>query len=479
MNTLAAFSVKLLGTYGLRRVFLSAEDIFSPGELGASAPECVYFSTPQAAACAAGGCAQVRQQLAAVITQNAVPAEILRVQKEQCIPVIYIAKTPAEDTQSLKFHQTLATPLALGNLLEEAVFHAVTGRNGPVWLHVPLEIFSAPPLEEATPTRTYEFVRPTAYKQQLTPLLRELSCAKHPLVLASSAVRAARAEHELEDMQKHLRLPVLLTRSAIDLLPSSSPYYAGRIDAPQARQTLLLADFILCLGGCKQEIRRLKTLNPSAFLAAVDIDETLSDLPYTLFLHADLRDFLIDLYTQGPAPVPNAGWIYMRQLWNGQPAPASNADAAGLTRPAVIRTLTRLLAPNTLLCAHHSWADTLELAAQTKEGQRFIFHHAGNTIQMAAGACLCNYRRKTICLEEGYLSPEVLQHALHTLKRLNLPVKCFLAAKAPLSAYEPLQKKRIKTLFIQRAEELESTLTTALQTPGPVVCLLNIEKDAL
>lgn len=468
MNTLSGFTVKLLQAQGIRPVFMT-EGARTPlaDALRQSALETAQFPDELRAAHAAAGYTQMRQQPAAVWTEETADfLDVLSLQTVQHRPLLYLSANPSPPTAALKFSARLTRPEELQPLWEQALFHACTGAPGPAWLCLPPEMHTH--THVCAPSHTHEYLRPTAYRQAFPDLLTRLGQAKRPLILAGNAVHLARAEHEFKDMLKTLRLPVVTTPNALDLISSRNPYFAGRAGEPKGDAALAQADFILCLGACTRSVRAARAANPQAYWAVTDIRPQAA-APDGVFLHADLRDFLILLYTHGPAPVPCAGWLYMRSLWQSP----QTAAAASLSHESFVHALTRRLAAGAVVCAEETaWGGPLRRRAVTQEGQRFILHRGEGACAAAVGASLANYRRKTLCLENA---PYFTFQDLQTLKRLHLPVKLFVPRQGLAGGLET--NSLLKTFVISSPDRLEDVLDAVLQTPGPVLCILDFDEE--
>ncbi len=120
--------------------------------------------------------------------------------------------------------------------LEKAWHYATTGRPGPCWLDFPMNIQSA--MVEEDDLRHYvpepelpvlggAALKGEALAAAVSSSLAELSSAKRPLLWLGVGIRMAGAAQEIAQLVDTLGIPVLLTWSAIDLLPSGHPLVMG------------------------------------------------------------------------------------------------------------------------------------------------------------------------------------------------------------------------------------------------------------
>ena len=128
-----------------------------------------------------------------------------------------------------KYAVTIREPLEIRRELEKAVLLARSGRGGPVWLDVPLDVQGAPVDPATLPgydQPTSPPAAPTA--AQLEQLLELLRAAKRPLLLAGHGVRLAGAATGFRQLAEQLGVPVVTTWNALDLFPYDHPLLVGR-----------------------------------------------------------------------------------------------------------------------------------------------------------------------------------------------------------------------------------------------------------
>ncbi len=187
--------------------------------------------------------------------------------------------------------------------LERAVFEATTGRPGPVWLDIPMDIQSA----EIEPSQLEGFRKPQKgfdsfslefHIDELAALIRD---SVRPLVIAGQGVRQAQAVDDLVLFLNQSEIPFGLTRLSQDMIPRSHPTnlgHLGRRGAPSSKSILGKADLVLALGArlaTQLAGQNLSHFAPSAKVVMVDIDE--GELEkfgerLSLAINADVKQFL-------------------------------------------------------------------------------------------------------------------------------------------------------------------------------------------
>ena len=179
-----------------------------------------------------------------------------------------------------KYARLIRTPQDLVEALPEAYRQAVTGRPGPVWLDIPLDIQSS--VEEINiPDVVIEPLSnsSSALLQLCTTIIEKLMQAKRPLILGGTGIRLANATEKLLGLVEGAGIP-LATAWTHDLIASDHPLFAGRpgtIGTRAGNFCLQSADFVLVIGSrlnIRQTSYNWNTFAKNAFVVHVDIDPT-------------------------------------------------------------------------------------------------------------------------------------------------------------------------------------------------------------
>ena len=127
-----------------------------------------------------------------------------------------------------KYFVTVDDPSKILFYLQKAYHAATTGRPGPVWLEVPIDIqrMDVPEriLQEFLPEEEpyYEI------SESIQKTIKLLESAKRPLFILGQGVRLSKAIPEMKKTLEKLRIPVLTTRLGIDIIESDNELYVGR-----------------------------------------------------------------------------------------------------------------------------------------------------------------------------------------------------------------------------------------------------------
>lgn len=137
-----------------------------------------------------------------------------------------------------------------GAVLEELIEVATSGRPGPVFLEVPLDVQSsaAGPSQPATNQRGPS---PQTSDFEGTQLAAALLRSTRPLIIAGHGVRASFAVQEFRETIRALGVPVVSTQVAKDLLSYADPLFVGHVGLRGDRPgniAVAEADFVLTIG---------------------------------------------------------------------------------------------------------------------------------------------------------------------------------------------------------------------------------------
>src|SRR5579863_2821981 len=127
-------------------------------------------------------------------------------------------------TPITKYAVTVLEPSDIRYHMEKAIYLAGTGRPGPVWVDIPLDV-QASPIDDPATLRAFhpEELAPSAatritpenLKTEVSRIIQALNQSERPMLLIGNGVRLSRAEAELENLKRELNIPVEVTWLAI------------------------------------------------------------------------------------------------------------------------------------------------------------------------------------------------------------------------------------------------------------------------
>jgi len=420
-----------------------------------------------------------------------------------------------EDPQSLRYH------------LEKATHLARTGRPGPVWIDIPIDV-QAMPVEPDT-MRGFdpaEFTQEseTDWVTQLREVMDRLSRAERPFIFAGNGVRVSRGAAAFEKLVRLLNVPVGLTWMAMDLLDDDDPLFVGRpgtVASRGANFALQNADLVLVIGARLDP--PLMGWDPrqfarGAYKAVVDIDpaelrklEGVIDNP----ICADARSFVEAILQQGSS-VPRKDrsfWLKRCHDWKARyPIVLPEHRSPGLVSVYhLAEVIGEEAGPDDRIVSGSagSGIEIFLLAYRARKGRR-VFHTAGlgamgSAVPASIGVCLGSGGKKTICVEgDGGFQLNIQE--LATVAQLKLPIKFFVLNNNGYASIRATQKTffggpnigcdantgisfpdfgkvarayGLKTTIIEDQSDLRTTVRRVLRSRGPVVCDVRVRPEEI
>lgn len=154
-----------------------------------------------------------------------------------------------------KYCKTIMDASEIIKAMDEAYKAAMSGRKGPVWIDVPVDIQNRQIPEEAfnTISKVDEAKQEVSsvFSVDYDVVIDSLKKAKKPLILAGYGVRSAQAVDELEYFSGKYQIPIVTSRGGIDVIASDNHLYIGRPGGYGDRAShfaLQECDFLLILG---------------------------------------------------------------------------------------------------------------------------------------------------------------------------------------------------------------------------------------
>ncbi len=345
--------------------------------------------------------------------------------------------------------------------VERALHLARTGRPGPVWLDVPVDVQGA-----LVQSESLAHYRPEQdalrYDSELPSsvdaLFERLSAARRPVIIPGSGVRLSGAYEDFLRVIAGLGIPVTTAFNAHDLLPFDHPLYVGRPGTVGDRPgnfAVQNADFVLVLG-CRLNIRQIgyawKTFARHATIAMVDVDAaelrkpTLSvDLP----IHAHLADFFREVERRLPlAPNPAHAeylrWCRERLARYPVVLPSYEQAPAPVNPYVFAKRLFERLPEDAITVTANGTACVTTFQAAVLRGRQRLFSDSGSApmgfdLPAALGAAMAAPGRRIACLAgDGSIMMNLQE--LATIAGRQLPISIFLLDNAGYHSIRQTQK---------------------------------------
>jgi acetolactate synthase-1/2/3 large subunit len=356
--------------------------------------------------------------------------------------------------------------------LDQALYLATSGRPGPVWLDIPIDVQSA----SLDPETLRRFMSPDKQlgvpdAAQIATIVKLLSNASRPVILAGTGVRIAKAVAEFEAVIRRLGIPVT-TAWTHDLIASDDPLFCGRpgtIGTRAGNFTVQNADLLLILGS-RLNIRQISynwaAFAPNAFKIQVDIDEAEFAKPTVrpdMNVTADLKHFLAALneplqkWHSPPAHVKWLAWCRERvaRYPSVSPKQREPSEQGDKLNPYhfIERLFTQLDGDDIIACGNATATIVPFQAGAIKRGMRLFSNSGSASMGYDLPAAIGAYygakakrgaQRRIICLAgDGSIMMNLQE--LQTIAHHQLPIKIFVLNNAGY-----LSIRTSQTNFFQR-----------------------------
>lgn len=325
--------------------------------------------------------------------------------------------------------------------LEKATFLARTGRPGPVWIDVPLDVQGAMvdpnSLRHFIPEHGAD-VKPAPSKQELDALQDKIAKAKRPIVIAGNGIRLGGAVESFQKFIEESKIPVAVSYLAVDLLPSHHPQYVGRLGIKGDRAgnfAVQNADLVISIG-CHLSVAltgfEYSLFAREANLVVIDIDpdeHRKNTVKIEQFIHSDVIEFFSAFTTTQPLECCLAWGETCRKWRERWPVclPEYIDEQEGINKYYFIEKLKDYLKPDSVVVsdAGSSYYVTSQ-ALKIRDQQRYITSGAqadmGFTLPAAIGACVAKNSGEIVGITgDGSLQMNIQE--LQTVVHHQFPVK--------------------------------------------------------
>jgi acetolactate synthase-1/2/3 large subunit len=429
--------------------------------------------------------------------------------------------------QSLtKYAVTVTDPRSIRYHLEKAIYLARTGRPGPVWIDIPIDVQAA--IVEEADLRGFDPTEIPLRKsgqlaEEVSEVIARLNRAERPLLLIGNGIRLSGAGNEVPELARALDVPVAATWMAMDLIGDDHPRFVGKpgtVAARGANFAVQNCDFLLSIGArldlpvigwSAAEFAR------AAHKVMVDIDRAELDKLAEVMnatICADAAVFMRELLRQRDSirPRDRGEWLAKCQDWKTR-YPIVQAEHRAAQGRVSIYHLAEIIgeevAPEDQMVSGNSGSaiEIFLLAYRARLGQR-LFHTAalgamGFAIPASIGVCVGSGRKRTICVDgDGGFQLNIQE--LATIAHLQLPIKFFVlnnggyasirasqasffgeasigcseATGVSLPDFQKVARAYgLPSAVIEDQSDLREQVRRVLRMPGPAVCDVKVIPD--
>lgn len=360
----------------------------------------------------------------------------------------------------------LKAPLAVEPLMAE-VSHCWRGRQGPVFLEIPLNVQAAqvPDSWASVPVGAQTAQPPrvqVADAEQIAEVAARFAGAKRPVILLGGGLSHSKAR-ALRAQLSDLRMPIMTTWNGADRYSADHANYLGRPNTWGQRSSNLIlqqADLVLALGsrlGLQQTGFNWQQFVPLGDVIQVDIDPAelaKSNPRLAAGIQADADQFLEDLLAH---PLGEHGeWLQFSQevralLPLSEP---SNTTPEGFLNPYdMVGDLSRLCGEcdHVVPCSSGGAFTVMMQAFQLRSGQTMLTDKGlasmGYGLSGAIGVAIADPHRRTVLVEgDGGFTQNLQELATVVVNQLNL--KIFLFCNEGYASIRMTQKNYFKGAYI-------------------------------
>lgn len=349
-----------------------------------------------------------------------------------------------------KYCEMIIDPEKIRYCLEKALYIAQSGRPGPCWLDIPLNVqgsyIETEKLEGYNPEEYNKILPQEIDEQVIDIIIDKIKTAKRPVLYAGNGIRISKGYGSFKSVIEKLNIPIVTAWNSIDAIYDTHPLYVGRAGIMGDRAgnfAVQNSDLVLSIG-CRLSIRQVgynwKTWAREAYKIVVDIDKEELNKPtlnIDMKVCADAKDLLerLDKKLNNEKLFNNSEWLRICNDWKKNypvvlPKHYENID--GLANVyCFIKELSNRLSENQITVVGNGSACVVGSHAYViKPGQRFIINSAiasmGYDLPAAIGAVYAKQNDLDVICITGDGSIQMNLQELQTIIHHKMPLKIFI-----------------------------------------------------
>jgi len=343
-----------------------------------------------------------------------------------------------------KFSYKLKKASDIRYILEKAHYRATNGRPGPVLIDIPMDLQRT----KINPKKLRAFKPPLVnnvlnFKKIIRNIEINLQKSKKPVLILGGGIKYSKAELELKNFLKSYDIPIVTTWSGVDLIDHENKNYIGNIGVYGSRAANFAvqnSDLILSIGSRLDT--RITGGTPKSFARnakkiVVDIDKyelnKKRGLKIYLKINSDVKFFFEECRKYRKINIIKKDWNRNCNIWKKKyPIVLKKYynEKKFINPYVLIAELSKILNKKDIIIAddggHLTW--TIQ-SFKVKIGQK-LFSAFGNSpmgyaLPASIGASIVKNKSRVICID-GDGSIQINLQELHTISKLNLPIKIFI-----------------------------------------------------
>ena len=420
-----------------------------------------------------------------------------------------------------KYAITIKNPKNIRLELEKSYYLATTGRKGPVWIDIPLNIqASLIKQNELIGFKKINKKYPNKIFNKYNEIINLINSSNRPIILAGHGIRLSKASVEFKKLYSALKIPVVTTWNAMDLIPNSNNLNIGKPGTVALRApnfAIQNADLLISIGARLDNVvtaYNQQNFAKNARKIIVDIDANELNkfkIKLDLKIQLDAKMFISNLNKK----IKNKkikkfnDWITKCNDWknryainDGKPFPKNEK----ISHLRLIDAFSKYLPKNALIVTGSSGLaiESFYMAFKNKPGQRIFLTSGlgamGYGLPALIGALHSKKYKEIICIESDGSFLMNLQEIL-TLKLSKKPFKLFILNNKGYASIRNTQKNYfngryiatgpesnlylpdipklvksigINSITIKNSEDLNKGIQKALKSKNSIICDISL-----
>lgn len=345
-----------------------------------------------------------------------------------------------------KYAEMIIDPKTVKYHIQKALYLAKTGRPGPVWLDVPLDIQGGyiDPEEfiEFNPQELEADQVPSVTEECIETVIEKIKKAKRPVLNVGSAIHTTNTVELMRKVAEKLNIPVAVAWDSSDLMPHDNDLFVGipgLLGDRPGNWAIQNADLVLSVGcrlSCRQVGYNMKSWAREAYVIMVDIDQyelMKPSIHVEMPIHADAKDFLQKLDQALIEPLePHEEWLTICRDWkkNYPVVTEKHYRKEGAANAyCFLNEVSRKAPEDQYIVLGNGTVEACLHAIHIKEHTRLICNSGaasmGYDLPAAIGCCFATGKKDTLCLT-GDGSIQMNLQELQTIVFHKLPIKIFV-----------------------------------------------------
>ncbi len=422
-----------------------------------------------------------------------------------------------------KYAITLDDPSKVKYEFEKATHIAKSGRPGPVWIQIPMDVQSAIIDETKLEGFSIKDETPIVKDGEIETIIQLLKKSSRPVIISGQGIRISGAISLLEEFTSKFKIPVVTPYLGIDTIRHDLYQYIGKTGVKGDRAAnfaMQNSDLVIAIGSSLHVTVIGYTYEHFAREAkkiVIDIDD-ISHKKNTIkidqFVLSDAKKFFEKLqkFTENENLNDYSKWVKQCNDWKKK-YPVCLLEykkiKGKLNSYLLIDTLCKHSKENDIFVsdAGGTFYATSQAIKLEKKGQRYIPSSAmatmGYSLPAAIGISVATDKKRVLALTGDGSFQQNIQE-LQTVVEYNLPIKLFVLNNGGYESIRTSQKNYferrflgegnqsglsfpdtekiakaygIKFIKINEYEELDKKLDEILNFEGPVICEVIVPSD--